>query len=414
MPWPSALTVITLPGTIVSPDEDQTPGQGIITFHMPFALYIPADDVVVAPQPLTAAVVNGTFTIDLPATNDPDVSPSGWTYRVVVNTDVYKNTYELELPYTTAPGTRFEDIPPAVTPTTVATYAPLGHEHSAYVAKSTFTTKGDLLAATAASTPARLAVGTNGYVLTADSAEASGMKWAAASGGGGGYLGDWQAGTAYAAGSIVSYNGALYGTVNGAAADVAPVETRTLFTGTPSTVDTGDSGDYQFRGLVTVTPPAGYTSVRCTGLCYYKTATQTTVPHELRLYDPTISTATPLLTATVPSEVSGAVGIQTAPVIADLLSGTYAVTVVAGAGADAGYAYTASYGFPLTSGAVSLTAGGFSGSHANITTITNATTYYAGVSLRWEQPSSSWRLLARTDPVMIGAARSYNYPIVPA
>jgi len=38
--------------------------------------------------------------------------------------------------------------------------------------------KGDLIAATAADTAARLAVGTNGQVLTADSAEATGLKWA--------------------------------------------------------------------------------------------------------------------------------------------------------------------------------------------------------------------------------------------
>jgi len=43
--------------------------------------------------------------------------------------------------------------------------------------------KGDLIAATAADTPARLAVGANGTVLTADSAQATGLKWATASSG---------------------------------------------------------------------------------------------------------------------------------------------------------------------------------------------------------------------------------------
>lgn len=39
--------------------------------------------------------------------------------------------------------------------------------------------KGDLIAATAADTPARLAVGTNGQVLTADSTASTGLAWAA-------------------------------------------------------------------------------------------------------------------------------------------------------------------------------------------------------------------------------------------
>lgn len=50
--------------------------------------------------------------------------------------------------------------------------------------KATLTTKGDIYAAIAASTPARLAVGTNGQVLTADSTTATGLKWAATAAGG--------------------------------------------------------------------------------------------------------------------------------------------------------------------------------------------------------------------------------------
>jgi|688.fasta_scaffold196660_4 hypothetical protein len=52
------------------------------------------------------------------------------------------------------------------------------------ISKGQFTAKGTLLSATAASTPGVLAVGANDTVLTADSTEATGLKWATPTSGG--------------------------------------------------------------------------------------------------------------------------------------------------------------------------------------------------------------------------------------
>ena len=55
------------------------------------------------------------------------------------------------------------------------------------VMNSDFTVKGQIGVATGSGTITTLTVGANDTVLTADSAEASGVKWAASGGGGGGY-----------------------------------------------------------------------------------------------------------------------------------------------------------------------------------------------------------------------------------
>jgi hypothetical protein len=60
----------------------------------------------------------------------------------------------------------------------VTTHEAAGDPHPGYVLESLADAKGDIIAATAADTLTRLAVGSNDQVLTADSAQATGLKWA--------------------------------------------------------------------------------------------------------------------------------------------------------------------------------------------------------------------------------------------
>lgn len=76
----------------------------------------------------------------------------------------------------------------------MATQAELDASAALNTLKSTLTTKGDIYAATAASTPARLGVGADGTILTASSGASTGLTWSSL-GSGLTYKGTWNATT---------------------------------------------------------------------------------------------------------------------------------------------------------------------------------------------------------------------------
>lgn len=108
-------------------------------------------------------------------------------------------------------------------------------DHPQYLQESLFDAKGDLVAATADNTPARLGVGSNGQVLTADSAEATGIKWAAAAGG----VTDHGALTGLADDDHTQY---LKEKASGGAASEVPEHTHTS-AAEAGTLDYGEAGD---------------------------------------------------------------------------------------------------------------------------------------------------------------------------
>jgi len=125
-------------------------------------------------QPLDADL---TAIAALAPTNDDLVQrkAGAWTNRTPaqVKTDLILTKTDVGL-------ANVDDTSDAGKPVSTATQTALNGKTD----KSTLTTKGDLYVATAANTPARLSVGADTHVLTADSTQASGVKWAAPSGGG--------------------------------------------------------------------------------------------------------------------------------------------------------------------------------------------------------------------------------------
>jgi hypothetical protein len=87
MPTVADLNLITLHGELLM--DDGTPAAGTVTITLPRsikALRDAASEKVIFPKKKVIPLEDdGTFSHDIPATNDPDVSPTGFAYHIAVN-----------------------------------------------------------------------------------------------------------------------------------------------------------------------------------------------------------------------------------------------------------------------------------------------------------------------------------------
>lgn len=103
------LTTVTLTGSYVNFEGTAIEGQ--VRFSIGEVLRNGTDDQMVAPSSVVVPLSSGSFSVSLPATNDPDVVPNPFVYTVE---ESFPNgrTYEISLPYTTSGSIDLADISP--------------------------------------------------------------------------------------------------------------------------------------------------------------------------------------------------------------------------------------------------------------------------------------------------------------
>lgn len=96
MTFPSAWARVPITGTYL--DAAGNAAVGSVCFTSP--LIVTADGNIIGPLVLEADLdADGALAIDLPATDDPDVTPTGWSWTVEERLIGMGRMYSMEVPY---------------------------------------------------------------------------------------------------------------------------------------------------------------------------------------------------------------------------------------------------------------------------------------------------------------------------
>ena len=120
----------------------------------------------------------------IPAASYSQLSSANFTAASVGGNAIATQSYVTGLGYLTSSGSISTASNSASLGGQPASYYGAASDVNAKISSSIVTTKGDLLVGLGSSSVGRLGVGTDNFVLTADSTQTSGVKWAAAAGGG--------------------------------------------------------------------------------------------------------------------------------------------------------------------------------------------------------------------------------------
>lgn len=129
MPLPGDLSVVQVTGSYV--DLQGNPIAGQVRFTPRATVVDPAFNQIIIAGPITATLdVFGSFSLFLPATDDPDVTPTNFTY-LVEESFPGGRSYDIAVPAATVGSLNLADVVPAVSSPGVASQYVSSSQYSA-------------------------------------------------------------------------------------------------------------------------------------------------------------------------------------------------------------------------------------------------------------------------------------------